>query len=157
MGATHPAPMVMDADMLLRPEAMRNGPLVVYWGQDEWIEPNGPLPAITEVPRKGLLQRLLRCKPWTIEIRIAPPPDEDLETWGQAIAKKLAVPWGGRPKETDRAIWLLASTWARHAGGALGSAAKVFNALDGFKVGAAQIRVARMDVASPATTETACS
>jgi hypothetical protein len=137
-------PMVMDADMLLRPEAMRDGPLVVYWNQEAWIDPGRPLTQATELPPKKFRARLFRCKPWSIQIRIAPPPDADLETWGIAVAKKLSVPWEGQPKEGDRAIWMPGSTWARNAGGALGSASKVFHQLDGFQIGAAQIRVERM-------------
>lgn len=136
--------MVMDADMLLRPEAMRDGPLVVFWNQEAWIEPDAPILGTDEMPPKKLVQRLLRCKPWSIEIRLAPPPDADLETWGVAVAKKLGVPWSGPPKDGDRAVWMPGATWARNAGGALGSASLVFKDLNGFQIGAAQIRVARM-------------
>jgi hypothetical protein len=138
---TDRTPMRLDAEKLLDPVAMKNGPMDFLWNQDEWIPPNGPMTVGDKWPKRKPHQIILRCVRWHGTIRIAPPPDADLSEWGKAIAERLGVPWAGEPEEGDRAVWLPLTIWARNASHALGSAALVFQALDGFQVSQAAIRV----------------
>jgi hypothetical protein len=137
-----PPAMTFDAADLLDERRMREGPVVVFWNQNEWIEPRRPMPLGGPLPKRSPIQRARRLKPWHIEMRLQPPPGEDLQEWGQRIAQCLGVPWG-EPREGDRAVWLPGSTWARNAGGAIGSAGVVFKQLADFQLAAAQIRVTR--------------
>lgn len=136
--------MTFSVDQLLDPKPMKDGPMDVFWNQDEWIPPtNDAIPLGDEWPRRTLVQRALRCRRWHGAVRIAPPPDTDLGEWGKGVAAKLGVPWTNEPQEGDRAVWLPMTIWARNAGQAIGSAGLVFKALDGFTVGQAAIRVWR--------------
>jgi hypothetical protein len=135
--------MVFRPEQLLNREAMKEGPFDVFWNQDEWIEPTDEkvLPVGDQWPKRKLLQRLLRHKRWHIVMRIAPPPDTDLQEWGEALAERLKIDWIGPAKSTDRAVWMPMTTWARNAGGAIASAGYVLNSLEGFMLGQAAIRV----------------
>lgn len=140
---------LLNAEDLLDPDRMRNGPFDVLWNQDEWIEPNRPMAPGDEWPRRKLIQRVLRFKRWHGAARLAPPPDADLEQWGVAIAIKLGIPWDGPPQEGDKAIWLPMTIWARTAPQAIASAGRGIRRLDGFKLGAAAIRVWRDGCGDP--------
>jgi hypothetical protein len=134
-------PMVFDAAALLSDERMVNGPMVVWWNQDEEETPNRPH-EWGDPPRVRLRDRLLGRRPFKVEIRLTPPPAEDLEEFGHRIAAKLGLPWKyGPPRPEDRAVWLPGEVLARTAPHALGSAGLALKQLDGVSVSAAQIRV----------------
>lgn len=131
--------MTINPEDLMDREKMLRGPLVVFWNQDEEILPNRPMPEYAP-PKRKLRHRLLRVRPFKIELRLAPPPDEgDLGAWGARVAQTLGTTWG-TPQEGDRAAYLVGFTFARDAPGAVASAGLVLKNLKGFQVGAVQVR-----------------
>jgi hypothetical protein len=140
--------MVLNADELLDDDAMKNGPMTVFWNQDEWVEPNGdplPEPTLDAWSHRPLKARLLRAKPWAIEMRLAPPPDTDLGEWGNELTRCFGAELAAPPKEGDKAVWMSFGTWARNAGEAVGSAGLAFKKMDGINLSAVQIRVSRVE------------
>lgn len=122
----------------------KNGPIVVFWGQDHPILTNHELPD-PPVPRRTWWQRLRRYRAWKVEIRLQPPPGEDLHAWGRRIADRLGIAHSDGPRRpTDQAIYLPCSTVAPTAADALSAATHVFHRLDGFTVAAMQVRVDAM-------------
>lgn len=136
-------PMTFNAGALLDEERLRNGPLDVFWGQDEWIEPSRPLPT-GDPPKRRWWHRLLGFKPFALDMRLAPPESEDLYEWGAGLAAQLGLDLLNAPRHGDRAIWLPGSVLAKNAGAALGSAGKVLRRLEGVHVSAVQVRVQRL-------------
>jgi hypothetical protein len=137
--------MTFDPAALLDNDKMKNGPLAVVWNQEGWIEPNKPLDKNGGyLPKRKLRHRLLRLRPWRVEIRLAPPPDVDLSEWGNAIAATLGFPFS-TPEEGDSVLWMWGGSWARNAGGALGGAGKFLRQLEGHYISAGGIRVSRWE------------
>lgn len=133
-------PMTINPYDLLDDEKMRNGPMVVFWNQDEEIRPNREFPDY-DLPRRPFHAWLFRLRRFKMELRLAPPPDEkELAEWGARVAKTLGVTWGD-PLEGDRAAYVIGYTFARNAPAAIATAGYVLKKLDEFHVGAVQVRV----------------
>lgn len=137
--------MTFDPAELLDPDKMQNGPMTFFWGQDEYVEPRVGIDVDRPVPgRRSFRQWLRRVRPWTLDVRLMPTPDTDLNAWGQTVAKTMGVRWTGEAAPDHRAVWLPGLTWARNAGEALASSKYIFDALAGFELAEVQVRVAAL-------------
>lgn len=139
---TTPA-MTWNVNEVMDDVALRDGPMIVMWGQSEWIEPSVPLPALPlgALPKRTLRQRLWRVRPWRIDYRLKPTPGQTLNEFGRAIADQFGVNLLAAPGPDDKAIWLIAGTWARNAPGAISSAGLLLKAMEDIQVVAVQVRV----------------
>lgn len=152
--------MKLNADEFLNPEVLKNGPLTILFGMEEFVPPNDPARVRqqldeTPVPRRKWWQVLLKYEVWHGFCRIEPPHEdgqepsqEQLQRFGEAVARKLGIPWQGQNATSeDHAVIIPMVIQARHGCQALASARYVFNALgrddDGFLVGPTQVRVWR--------------
>lgn len=135
-------PMTMNADDLLDRDKMLNGPMVVMWGQEDYIPVRDPQRFKLEPPKRRLIERLSRRKPWRIMVRLQPPEGEDLELFGRKIAASLGIEgkWDSRDP-SDKAVWLPASGWYPNAPAAIGAAGRVLNRLSDLPVAAVQVEV----------------
>lgn len=148
---TTPA-MTFDVGQLLDGDKLRNGPMTLFWNQDEFIPCNHKID-YGEPPKRKLIHRLLRVRAFRFDVRIAPPKDmapAELSEWGKAIAARLDVPWQNEARDGDRAVWLPGWVWCKTAGQAVGSARHVFNKLDGLTIGQAQVRAIASERTQPA-------
>ncbi len=131
--------MTFRVDDLIDADKLKHGPLVVYWGQDGYVAPNKDIAVDWRRPPRYRWLRLLGCRPFRFNLRVAPPAGENLDDWGRSVADRLGVPWMGTPEAGDVAVWLPGLVMAKSAGEAVGSIQKVFDRLDGFFVSAVQI------------------
>lgn len=135
----------VNVDELLNPETFRHGPFEVLWNQDDWIphKRSGDPVAYSQAEwrRRTFLQWLLRYRKWRIDMRLAPPEGVDLYAWGTNLGAALGVPFHDGVEDSDKAVWLPMTTWARHAGQALASASKPLRDLEGHNIEVAQMQV----------------
>lgn len=136
----HP-PMTFSPESLLNERAVRDGPLVVWWGQEHEMPAPDPLMKLGRPPRRKLRQWILRQRPFAIELRLQPPEGTPLEEFGLRVCELLDLPQSNEPRETHKAVWVSGGVYAREARQALGSTAAVFNKLEGVMISAAQVRV----------------
>jgi hypothetical protein len=137
--------MTFQVGELMDPERILNGPMVVFWGQDEAVPTpahiGGSLP-ISEPPKPSWRQRRKKMRPWKFMIRLQPPADEDLDEWGGRVSAALGVAWKPSRKDpTHTAIWLPGSCLATDAPTVIGECGNVLERLQGFTIVAAQIEV----------------
>lgn len=136
-----PPAMTFDPATLLDPERMRNGPLVVYWQQDGEIDAPPDLPLAPRPAVKGRY-RLMRCRPFGLTMRLAPPPGRvSLEEFGNDICDRLGIERHRLDDPANKAVWLTGSTVARQAPGGLVAAGRLLTQLEGIYISACQVRV----------------
>lgn len=128
-------------------DQMENGPLVVYWGQTEYIpraHDAKPLAWPEEPPKLTWRQRRKRCRPFKILIRVEPPEGEPLDEWCGRVSAALGVTYdaGGR-RPHHKALFAPAVGNYQSAAEGLGAAAAVLQRLAGFGVSALQVEVER--------------
>jgi hypothetical protein len=135
--------MTFQVGELMDPERILNGPMVVYWGQDEAI----PTPAhireslpIPEPRKPSWRERRKKMRPWKFMIRLQPLPEEDLSEWGGRVSAALGTPWKpARQDPNHTAIWLPGSCLATDAPTVIGACGDVLEKLQGFTIVAAQV------------------
>lgn len=133
-------------ETLLDRERIRNGPMVVFWGQEAeeyWTRPE-PI-NFGEVPGRKLRHLLRRQAPWRFTIRLAPgPAEESLSIFGERVAMRFGQHLRDTPDAgKHRAIWQSGVAFAATAPDAVGCVARMLPALEGISVSAVQIRVER--------------
>lgn len=131
--------MTFSTDELLDRDRMKNGPMTVFWNQDDWVRPSKPLD-YGQKPKPKLWQRLLRLRLFKLDIRLMPPEDADLLTWGKEVAAQVGVPWQGEPEDGDKAVWLVGACFARNPAQVVGGTRKVFDKMPGRLIRQAQVQ-----------------
>lgn len=126
-------------------DQIENGPIVLFWGQEEQVEPRPGVSVKwpTDPGKLSWWQKRRGFRHWKILIRLQPVESENLHEWGGRIAAALGVTFSptSPPDERDTAIWQPGIAKARNAGEALARAGQLLQHAQGFDVVALQIEV----------------
>lgn len=98
-----------------------------------------------KLPRRGLANRLLKHRPWRIDVRLR-PLDMDLQRFGDVVSGIFKVPYHENDDPENKAIWLVGSGWYRDEVAAMTATAKLLERelLDGPDIAAVQIAATEM-------------
>jgi hypothetical protein len=136
-------PMTFRIQDVMSPEAFTDGPFCVFWnaeGSSEYVEPSKPIEH-PPVPKVSRLKRMLGFKPWYVDIRVTPPPEQSLADFGRTIGSAMDLPVRNEFAPEDKAIWMPGLGVYRNAGEALGGTARLIRGIEGILVSSVQVRV----------------
>ena len=126
-------------------DQLTNGPIVLFWGQTEFVPPPAHIEAMwpDEPPKLSWIERRRGYRPWRVLLRLQPPAEENLDEWGGRVAAAAGTPWNPRERTGDNctAVFLPAIALGRDAGEALAKGATILHRLQGFDVVGLQVVV----------------
>jgi len=126
-------------------DQMENGPIVLFWGQSEFVPTPPHIESMwpDEPSPLSWLERRRGFRHWRVLLRLQPPADENLDEWGGRVAAAAGTPWSPRARsgENHTAVSLPAIASGRNAAEALGKGALVLQRLQGFDVVGLQVLV----------------
>lgn len=130
-------------------DPMENGPLVVFWGQTEYIPPAADVKQSWPDAPPALSRRERRkgYRPFKVLMRLQPPDGEDLTEWGGRISDAMGVSMDlSGPRNPDhKAIFAPGVGNYRNAAEALAGSAGLLRRLQGFEVSGLQVKVEGWD------------
>jgi hypothetical protein len=126
-------------------DQMENGPIILFWGQREFVPPPPHVAKMWPAEPRPIKWRDRRrgFRNWKVVLRLEPPEGEELDEWGSRVAAAVGVVFTPSDQRDDShtAIFLPSGVQARNAAEALARVAPVLHALQGFEVVALQAQV----------------